>query len=105
MAMETEPVWAINGRKRQADGELAENFVKQAKERAKGSGKKGKAAQEEVVQQLVLALTKLCLAKAAELRTVTGAIFHTFSLPKESLIVQNMMATGQEYHETVSKKS
>ncbi len=49
----------------------------------KGGGKGGND-KNGVLSQLLVILTQLSVANAAELRTVTGSLFHTFLIPEDN---------------------
>jgi hypothetical protein len=98
-----EPAWAlslVSKGKRLRKGEEEEDkgsqgaagsAVKQARART-GGGSIG-----EVHKELVKILTKLCLTNATEIRDISGVIYITYLVKKESSIVEAMKEAGVKY--------
>lgn len=62
-----------------------------------------KPDKKQVVAQLILILTRLSLSNAAELRAVTGAIWHTYLIDSSHPVAKAMTQTGKDYHEKTAQ--
>ena len=62
-----------------------------------------KPDKKQVVAQLILILTRLALSNAAELRAVTGAIWHTFLVESTHPVAIAVAQTGRDYHEKTAQ--
>ena len=112
--MEVEPSWALTAKKRGAEAstsaaasaegqqeKAAGQVVAKARRVAEALGG-GKPDQRAILGQLILVLARLSVANAAELRSVTGVVFHTFLLPADNSVTKAILATGKDYHEQVA---
>jgi hypothetical protein len=77
------------------------------KKRRAGKGRDDTDEQLDLLKDLVKVLAGLAIANARDLREITGALFHCFLLPNDSVIAVEMQKTGKEYHDKVkdNKKS
>ena len=116
MAMDVDPDWVTKKRgaaepapsasaaTTSAEGQrdkAAGQAVAKARKVAEAMG--GKPDQQRVLAQLILVLARLSVANTAELRSVCGVVFHTFLLPADNVITKAVLATGKDYHDTVSE--
>ena len=112
--MEVEPDWAIAKKRGAAEpspsaasategqrDKAAGQAVAKARKVAEAMG--GKPDQQRILAQLILVLARLSVANTAELRSVCGVVFHTFLLPADNVITKAVLATGKDYHDTVSE--
>jgi hypothetical protein len=99
-----EPAWALSlaskGKRKgeeeeEGKGSQGAQAVKQARGRAHG-GSLG-----DVHKELVKILTKLCLTNATEIRDISGVIYITYLVKKESSICEAMKEAGVKYDTAV----
>ena len=89
-----------------ADGERgakAKKLVQEAQAAASG-GRRGKGNQKDVMEQLVLILTRLTLANSNDLREVMGMLLKTYLVPEKHVLAVSALKAGKEYQEAAKKQ-
>ncbi len=89
-----------------AEGEKnskAQRLVAEA-QAAAGGGRRGKARQQDVLEQLVQILTKLTLSNSNDLREVMGVVIRTYLVPEKHTLVVTSLQAGKEYQERAKKE-